>query len=154
MKNEKIIIIIIKGIYKNFKIVYLIGWQKKIQSLKNEQFPNSFHFRKGYSLHISFFAGYRHKWIGSALGVLVIELEEIYLIRQITEICVTEPHSSRTRGVIPVPYSYITSIVSKTPHNHNLLNHYDTSLITKWYKHYSVFLHYLKLPNYISFIMQ
>lgn len=132
----------------------MIGWQKKIQSLKNEQFPIAFHFRKGYSLHILFFAGYRHKWIGSALGVWVIELEEIYLIRQITEICVTELHSSGTRGVIPVPYSYITSLVSKTPRNHKLLNYYDTSLITKWYKHHSVFLHYLKLLNYISFIMQ
>lgn len=142
-----------KGNLQKFKIAFY-RITKKNSIIKNEQFPNAFHFRKGYSLHISFFAGYRHKWIGSALGVWVIELEEIYLIRQITEICVTEPHSSRTRGVIPARYSYITSIVSKTPRNHKLLNYYDTFLITKWYKHHSVFLHYLKLPNYISFIMQ
>lgn len=69
--------------------------------------------------------------INESVAHWVIELEEIYLIRQITEICVTEPHSSRTRGVIPARYSYITLIVSKTPRNHKLLNYYDTFLITK-----------------------
>lgn len=57
MKNEKKNN---KGNLQKFKIAFY-RITKKNSIIKNEQFPNAFHFRKGYSLHISFFAGYRHK---------------------------------------------------------------------------------------------
>lgn len=43
-RGEKIIIII-KGIYKNFKIVF-DRMTKENSIIKNEQFPNTCHFRK------------------------------------------------------------------------------------------------------------
>lgn len=49
-----------KGNLQKFKIAFY-RITKKNSIIKNEQFPIAFHFRKGYSLHISFFAGYRHK---------------------------------------------------------------------------------------------